>query len=167
VPDHDDGCCRQAYGLLHISEGGVQMESTITRWHPIADLGELLDQALTRFGDGYGWNNPRIDVVKKEGEIVLRADLPGVKPDEINIEVEDGVLTVSGEHEEKTEEKKEHYLRRERRYGSFSRSMTLPEGVNADEIEAATTDGVLELRLPIRGPREKATRKVKVQSKSG
>jgi hypothetical protein len=65
------------------------MESTITRWHPIADLSELIDQALTRLGDGNGWN-PRIDVVKKEGELVLRADLPGVKPDEVEVEVEDG-----------------------------------------------------------------------------
>jgi HSP20 family protein len=93
------------------------MESTITRWHPIADLSELIDQALTRLGDGNGWN-PRIDVVKKEGELVLRADLLGVKPDEIEIEVEDGVLTVSGEHEEKDG----RYLRRERCFGSFSRS---------------------------------------------
>jgi HSP20 family molecular chaperone IbpA len=67
----------------------------------------LLDQALSCFGDGYG-RNPRIDVVKKEGELVMRADLPGVRPDEIKVEVEDGVLTVSGEQEEKTEEKKEH-----------------------------------------------------------
>lgn len=59
------------------------MERSLTRWHPIADLSELLDQAITRFGDGDGWN-PRIDVLKKEGELVLRADLPGVKPDEIN-----------------------------------------------------------------------------------
>jgi HSP20 family protein len=142
------------------------MESTITRWHPIADLSELLDQALTRFGDGYGWN-PRIDVIKKEGELVLRADLPGVMPDEIRVEVEDGVLTVSGEHEEKSEEKKERYLRRERRYGSFSRSMALPEGVKSDDIEANTSDGVLELRIPVPAPKEKPTKTVKVESKDG
>jgi HSP20 family protein len=141
------------------------MESTITRWHPIADLSELLDQALTRFGDDYGWN-PRIDVVKKEGELVLRADLPGVKPDQIKVEVEDGVLTVSGEHEEKTEEKKERYLRRERRYGSFSRSIALPEGVKSDDIEATSSDGVLELRIPIPAPREKPAKTVKVEPKS-
>jgi HSP20 family protein len=142
------------------------MESTITRRHPIADFGELVDQALTRLGDGYGWN-PRIDVIKKEGELVLRADLPGVKPDDIKVEVEDGVLTVSGEHEEKTEEEKERYLRRERRYGSFSRSMTLPEGVKSDDVEATTSDGVLELRIPVPAPKEKPTKTVKVESKNG
>ena len=141
------------------------MESTITRWRPIADFSELLDQVLTRFGDGDGWN-PRIDVIKKEGELVLRADLPGVKPDEIKVEVEDGVLTVTGEHEEKTEEKKERYLRRERRYGSFSRSMTLPEGVSSEDIEATTGNGVLELKIPVPAPKEKPTKTVKVEAKS-
>jgi HSP20 family protein len=142
------------------------MESTITRWHPIADLSELVDQALSRLGDGNGWN-PRIDVVKREGELILRADLPGVKPDEIKVEVEDGVLTVTGEHEQKTEEKKERYLRRERRWGSFSRSMALPEGVKSDDIEATTTDGVLELRIPVPAPKEKPAKTVKVEPKSG
>lgn len=141
------------------------MERSLTRWHPIADLSELLDQAITRFGDGDGWN-PRIDVVKKEGELVLRADLPGVKPDEIKVEVEDGVLTVSGEHEEKTEEKEDRYLRRERRYGSFSRSMALPEGVKSDDIEASTVDGVLELKIPVPTPKEKPAKTVKVESKT-
>ena len=142
------------------------MDRSLTRWHPIADLSELLDQAMTRFGDGEGWN-PRIDVVKKEGELVMRADLPGVKPDEIKVEVEDGVLTVSGEHEERIEEKKEHYLRRERRFGSFSRSMALPEGVKADDVEATTVDGVLELKIPLPTPKEKPAKTVKVEAKSG
>jgi HSP20 family protein len=105
-------------------------------------------------------------VVKREGEMVLKTDLPGVKPDEINVEVEDGVLTVSGEHEERTEEERERYLRRERRYGSFSRSMALPEGVDADAIEANTTDGVLELRIPLPKPEEAPTKMIKVESKS-
>ncbi|MGE5748175.1 MAG: Hsp20/alpha crystallin family protein [Solirubrobacterales bacterium] len=141
------------------------MASMMTRWRPFADFGDLrdwLDQSFA--GEGEGWN-PRIDVVKKESEIVLKADLPGVKPEEINVEVEDGVLTVSGEHEEKTEEKKERYLRRERRYGSFSRSMALPEGVKADDIEANTVDGVLELTIPLPEPEQKPKRTVKVKPK--
>ena len=102
---------------------------------------------------------PPNDVVKKEGELVLRADLPGVKPDEIEVEVEDGVLTVSGEHEEKTEEKEGRYLRRERRFGSFSRSMALPEGVRSEDIEATTSDGVLELKIPVPVPKEKPAKR--------
>ena len=141
------------------------MDTSLTRWHPFSDLSELLDQALSHLGDGDGWN-PRFDVVKKEGELVLRADLPGVKPDEIKAEVEDGVLTVSGEHEEKTEEKKERYLRRERRFGTFSRSIPLPEGVTADEIEATTGDGVLELKIPVPTAKEKPTKTVMVGVKN-
>lgn len=118
------------------------MERSMTPWHPIADLSELLDQAISRFGNGDGWN-PRIDVVKKNGELVLRADLPGVKPDEIKVEVEARVLTVSGEHEEKAEEKKENYLRRERRYGSFSRSMALPREWSPTTSRPPRTTGYL------------------------
>lgn len=140
------------------------MATTLTRWRPLADLSELSERLDEVFANGEGWN-PRIDVIKKEGELVLRADLPGVKPDEIEVDVEDGVLTVSGEHEEKTEEKEERYLRRQRRYGSFSRSMTLPEGVKAEDIEANTTDGVLELRIPLPSPEEKQAQKVKVHPK--
>lgn len=141
------------------------MERFVTRWHPVADLSELLDQAMSRIGDAEGWS-PRIDVVRQEDQLVLKADLPGVKPDEIKVEVEGGVLTVSGEHEETSEETKERYLRRERRYGSFSRSMALPEGVNADDIKANTVHGVLELRIPIPTPKEKPAKTVKVESKS-
>lgn len=141
------------------------MASTITRWRPLADLSELRDRLDQVFaGSEEGWN-PRIDVVKSEGEIVLRADLPGVTPDEINVEVEDGVLTVSGEHQEETEEKEERYLRRERRYGSFSRSMTLPEGVKAEEIEGNTVDGVLELRIPLPKAEQRPKQTVKVHPK--
>jgi len=141
------------------------MASAMARWRPIADLSELRERLDQAFGtNGESWN-PRIDVVKKEGEIVLKADLPGVKPDEIEVEVEDGVLTVSGEHEEQSEEKEERYLRRERRFGSFSRSMALPEGVTAGDIEATTTDGVLELTIPLPKPERKPTETVKVQPK--
>jgi HSP20 family protein len=139
----------------------VFMAISIARRGPLADLNELRDWFDQGLGNGEGWN-PRIDVVKKEGELILRADLPGIKPDEIEVEVEDGVLTLSGEHEEKTEKKEERFLRRERRFGSFSRSMTLPEGVKPEDIKATTTDGVLELRIPVPGPEAKPTQKVKV-----
>jgi HSP20 family protein len=72
-----------------------------------------------------------------------------VKPEEVKIEVEDDILTVSGEHEEHKEEKDKHYVRRERRYGSLSRSMVLPPGVEAKNIEAKTHDGVVEVTIPL------------------
>ncbi len=76
----------------------------------------------------------------------------------------DNVLTVSGAHREETEEKKEHYVRRERRYGSFSRSMMLPKGVTAEDVEATTEDGVLEVVIPVPKAAEKKNVEVKPKS---
>lgn len=128
------------------------MATELTERRPFPDFAELrsrLDQMFRDLGDGERAWTPSVDVVKREGELVLKADLPGIKPDEVKIKVEDGVLTVSGEHEEKEEEKKGDYMRRERRYGSFSRSMSLPRGVKAEDIEATTEDGVLEVKIPL------------------
>lgn len=104
---------------------------------------------------------PAIDLVRDDGNLVLKADMPGIKPEEVKIEVEDGVLTVSGEHDESTEEKGDNYLRRERRFGSFSRSVALPPGVDAGDIEATTHDGVLEVKIPLPQGSKKATIEVK------
>jgi HSP20 family protein len=74
------------------------------------------------------------------------------------------VITVSGEHKEEKEEKKEHYMRRERRYGSFSRSMALPKGVSVDDIEASSKDGVLEVSIPV--PKAEKKQRVEIRPKS-
>jgi HSP20 family protein len=134
------------------------MASALSRRTPLADLADLrswMEQALEESGPG-GWR-PAVDVIREPGAIVLRADLPGVKPEDITIEVEDGVLTISGSHEETTEEKDKSYVRRERRYGSFSRSMSLPPGVGANDVEATVDNGVLEVRVPMPEPEEKKT----------
>ena len=99
------------------------MAGTLTRWEPFAELGELrsrFDRMFDEWLDGRerAWT-PAIDVVREDGHLVVRADLPGIKPEEVKIEVEDDILTVSGEHQESKEEKDKHYVRRERRYGSF------------------------------------------------
>jgi HSP20 family protein len=129
------------------------MPGTLTRWEPFAELGELrsrFDRMFDdfTFGRERAWT-PAIDVVRENGNLVVRADIPGIKPEEVKIEVEDDILTVSGEHEEHKEEKDKHYVRRERRYGSFSRSMTLPPGVEAKNINAKTHDGVVEVTIPL------------------
>ena len=129
------------------------MPGTLTRWEPFAELGELrsrFDRMFDdfTFGRERAWT-PAIDVVRDNGNLVVRADIPGIKPEEVKIEVEDDILTVSGEHEEHKEEKDKHYVRRERRYGSFSRSMTLPPGVEAKNIKAKTHDGVVEVTIPL------------------
>ena len=88
-------------------------------------------------------------MIEGDGEITLRADLPGIASDEVTIELEDSVLTISGEHEEASEEQRGAYVRRERQYGSFSRSVHVPSSVKAEEIEASYDDGVLEVRVPV------------------
>ena len=109
------------------------MPSAITRWDPFTELRTRLDRMLDDL-DGHerAWM-PAIDVLREDGSLVVRADVPGVKPKEIAIEVADDVLTISGEHEETSEQEGAHHVRRERRYGSFSRSMALPPGVDAEK----------------------------------
>jgi HSP20 family protein len=111
-----------------------------------------------------GWT-PAIDVVRDNGNLVLRADVPGIKPEEVKIEVENDILTVSGAHEEEKEEKDRHFLRRERSYGSFSRSLALPPGVDAKKIEAKTHDGIVEVTIPL--PEEKKKEAVEITPTAG
>jgi len=140
------------------------MPGTMTRWDPFTDLGGLrsrFDRLFDEWLDGRerAWT-PAIDVVREDGHLVVRADIPGIKPEEVKIEVEDDILTVSGEHQESKEEKDKHYVRRERRYGSFSRSMTLPAGVDPKKIDAKTHDGIVEVKIPL--PKEAKKETVKI-----
>lgn len=139
------------------------MPGTLTRWDPFAELADLrtrFDRMLTDLTEGREHWTPAIDVVREDGNLVLRADIPGIKPEEVKIEVADDVLTVSGAHEERTEEKGKDYMRRERRSGAFYRSMPLPAGVEAKQITAQTHDGVLEVTIPL--PKESKQEKVEI-----
>ena len=101
-----------------------------------------------------------MDLVETEEHFVLRADLPGLAEEDVNIEVEDRVLTVSGERKSEQAESKEGYHRVERAFGSFSRSLTLPEGVDADAVTASFDRGVLEVRIP--KPEQRKPRKISI-----
>ena len=90
---------------------------------------------------------PSVDVVQRDKDLAVRAELPGVKLEDVSITVHDGVLTISGERKEEHEEERGGYLVKERRSGSFRRSMQLPEGVDEDAIKARFHDGVLEVTL--------------------
>jgi HSP20 family protein len=128
------------------------MANTLTRWEPFSDLAELrgrLDQMFADLGPRGGHHAPAIDVMRSNGDLVVRADMPGIKADEVEIKVENDMLTIKGEHEEEKEEKDSHFVRRERRWGSFERSMSLPAGVDARKITAKSHDGVLEVKVPL------------------
>jgi HSP20 family protein len=90
---------------------------------------------------------PAIDVTTQNGNIVIRAELPGVKPEDVDITLQDNVLTISGERKAEQEEERGGYYVRERRYGSFSRSFTLPQGTDESKINARYENGVLELTV--------------------
>jgi HSP20 family protein len=90
---------------------------------------------------------PAMDVLTKDGDLVIRAELPGVKLEDVDVTLQNGVLTISGEHKVDQEEERGGYHVRERRYGSFRRSMTLPEGIDESKIHARFEDGVLEVTV--------------------
>jgi HSP20 family protein len=106
---------------------------------------------------------PAMDLFETEGELVLRADLPGVTREEVQIEIKDSVLTISGERRAESQEEAEGYLRVERSFGSFTRSLSLPRGVEADAVAAEFTDGVLEVRVP--KPEERKPHRVEIGSR--
>ena len=108
-------------GLMRRSEG--QQRAETTEWAPV------------------------IDVVTENGDLVIKAELPGVKQEDVDITLQDNVLTVSGERKAEQEEERGGYYVRERRYGSFSRSLTVPEGVDESKIHARYENGVLEVTV--------------------
>ena len=128
----------------------------LVRWDPVRELDSLqsdMNRLFDRFFDGRGSNGnqrwiPAMDLLETEDHLVLRGDLPGLTEEDVDIEIKDNVLTVSGERKAENEEKSEGYYRVERSFGSFSRSLTLPQGVRADAVEARFDNGVLEVRIP-------------------
>ena len=101
-----------------------------------------------------------MDLVETEGDYVLKADLPGLSESDVKIEVEDSVLTISGERKAEHEERKDGYYRIERSSGSFRRSLTLPEGVDPAAVKATFDRGVLEVHVP--KPEQRKPRKVEI-----
>src|ERR687888_760054 len=108
---------------------------------------------------------PAMDLVEADDHFVLKADLPGLSEDDVTIEVQDGTLTISGERKSENEQRNKGWYRLERSFGRFSRSLTLPEGVNADAISANFDKGVLEIRIP--KPEERKPRRVQIGTGNG
>jgi HSP20 family protein len=108
---------------------------------------------------------PPVDLVEAEDHFVLKADLPGLNEEDVSIEVQDGSLTISGERKAEHEERARGWYRIERAFGSFNRSLTLPDGVDADRIEASFSHGVLEVRIP--KPEERKPRRIEISSANG
>jgi len=104
---------------------------------------------------------PKVDVFQRDNRMITRVDLPGMKKEDVAVEVFEGQLTLSGERKRDTEETKDQMFRSEREYGSFFRTVPLPEGVKAEDIKATFADGVLEVSMPL--PARLKTDRVKVR----
>jgi len=150
--------------------------STLTRWEPTREITTLRDRMDRLFNEalGRGWGGeeglatgvwvPSVDVYETPESIVLKADLPEVKKDEVDISIENNTLTIKGEHKVEKEVTEKNFYRMERSYGSFSRSFTLPPTVAGDKAEASFENGVLTLTLPKREESKPRQIKVKVSS---
>ena len=130
---------------------------TIVRWEPLRELSSLQNEMNRLFntvfdtpapnGGARRWV-PAMDLVETAEDFVLRADLPGMKQEDVKIEVEDNTLTISGERKAEHEAREEGFYRLERAFGTFSRSLTLPKGVNTEAVSASFANGVLEVHIP-------------------
>ncbi|MDA0184667.1 Hsp20/alpha crystallin family protein [Solirubrobacter phytolaccae] len=133
----------------------------IVRWEPFRDLSELNRLFAPTAGAQRRWL-PAMDLAESADEFVLTADLPGLSDEDVKIEVEDRVLTISGERTSERTEGKGGYHRVERAFGSFRRTLTLPEGVDAEAITASFDRGVLELRIP--KPEQRKPRRIEIST---
>ena len=126
------------------------------------NLFNYLDNVEKNFFSGLNVSQFRTDILDKDDHYELQAELPGFQKEDIHIDVENDTLTISAEHKDEVEEKKDNYVRRERKYGSFSRSFDV-SGVKADGISAEYHNGVLSLTLPKKNPEFPATRKIDIK----
>jgi HSP20 family protein len=150
----------------------------LIRWEPVRELNTIQNEMNRLFNTFFESPSsqggspaqsrrwlPAMDLVERGDEFVLRADLPGVPENEVNIELEDNVLTISGERKSEHEERTDGYYRLERASGSFSRSLTLPDGVDPEKVQASFDNGVLEVRIP--KPEQRKPRKVTISAGGG
>ena len=151
-------------------------------WRPFEALRKEVDRLFDDFGDDFwqrpfrslaggekGWARkfvatPAADVTETDKVYEITAELPGIDQKNIEVNVADGGITIKGEKKEETEEKKKDYYVSERRYGSFERYFGLPEGVDADKIEATFKNGVLKVTLPKTAEAQKPAKKIEVKA---
>lgn len=148
---------------------------TLIRWEPLREIEDIFD----RYTRSLGWpvSNgmqlattgewaPRVDISETDKEFLIKADIPDVKKEDVKVNVDNGVITIQGERKQEKEEKEEKgkkFHRIERQYGSFIRSFTLPDNVDANNVKASFKDGMLNLALPKTAETKQKTIEVKVE----
>jgi HSP20 family protein len=148
----------------------------ITRWDPFREVATLQDRMNRMFNDQFGALTrdesltgsfvPPVDVYEDENSIQVRLEVPGVEEKDIDIQLENNVLTIRGERKFEKEEKEENFHRIERRYGSFTRSFTMPSTVNPEAVQADYDKGVLKIQLPKRAEAKPKQIKVNLGNKT-
>lgn len=141
-------------------------------WNPFREMDDLFNSLRRAYGRGpttagnggdlANWA-PAVDISETDKEYLVKGELPGLKKEDVNIEVHSGVLTLSGERRSEKEDKGEKYHRVERAYGSFSRSFSVPENVDEKAIEADFKDGVVTVHLPKTAKTEPERKKIPVR----
>jgi len=131
---------------------------TLVRYNPNRSLTSLRDNINRIFDMTFSadWEEgrelaqwrPSVDIFEKNGETVVHAELPGVKKEDISLDMKDSVMTIKGKRTSKEEIDEDGYYRKERRFGSFQRNIPLPEAIDPDQVKASYRDGVLEVRIP-------------------
>ena len=152
----------------------------LTTWKPFTELApfrefERMRRDMDRFWDSFlegglrrrteegGEWLPSLDIAETKNELVVKCEIPGMDPKDIDISLSDGMLTIKGEKKQEREEKEADYHLVERSYGAFTRSVQLPKGVESDKISASYKDGVLKVRLPKSEEAKKKEIKIKVE----
>ena len=141
----------------------TQKETRIAPRDPFAVFDAFWPSLLSlEMADARAWS-PTIEAFEKDSRLVTKVDLPGLKKEDVKVEVTDSRLTISGERKREVEEKKDNVYRSEREYGSFYRAIPLPDGVKLQDVKATFSDGVLEVKVPLPVRSEARVRKVEIQ----
>jgi HSP20 family protein len=154
---------------IAVASGGLDPFALLRQM--TSELDRVLDEwpalRLPLFGktaasESNAWS-PKIDVFERDNRLVIRVDLPGTKKEDVEVQVTDGFLAVSGERKRETEQKKDNVYRTEREYGRFYRSVPLAEGVKLEDVKAAFADGILEVSIPLPARTKTNVRKVEIE----
>ena len=146
---------------------------SLVRWQPYGAVASLQDSINRLFHDAFprslgeedyavsAWK-PVVDIYDKDDAVVIHAELPGIKKEDVSIEVKDNVLTIKGDRAEVKEVNEDSYFRKERIFGSFQRSFTLPSAINPENIKASFKDGVLQIEIP--KPEEQKPKQIEIKN---
>ncbi len=147
---------------------------TLMRWEPFREIMSLRDAMDRLFEDSFvrpsrlwpelGRGELPVDMYQTANDVVVKASIPGLKPDEVDISITGDTLTIKGEHKEEKEVEEQDYFYRERRYGAFSRSLTIPVPVKTEKTEATFENGVLTVTMP--KAEEVKPKQIKIKAKS-